>query len=50
VSSYSDCILKCVINSNNSPKTKDLTLKDVCVVEGFYINIISKIKLKKAGV
>jgi hypothetical protein len=39
-----------VINGNNSPKTKDLTLKEVRVVEGFYINIVSEIKLRKAEV
>jgi hypothetical protein len=39
-----------VINGNNSPKTKALTLKDVCVVEGFYINITPKIKLRKARI
>jgi hypothetical protein len=39
-----------VFNGNNSPKTKDLTLKDVRVIEGFHVNIVSKAKLRTAGV
>jgi hypothetical protein len=50
VSGYGDRILKCVINSDEGPKTKDLTLKNVRVVEGFHVNIVFKIKLRKAGV
>jgi hypothetical protein len=50
VSGYGDWILKCVINGDDSPKTKDLTLKDVRVVEGFHVNIVSEIKLRKAGI
>jgi hypothetical protein len=50
VSGYGNRILKCVFNGDDSPKTKDLTLKDVRVVEGFYVNIVSKFKLRKARV
>jgi hypothetical protein len=50
VNGYGDRILKCVINSDEGPKTKDLTLKDVRVVEGFHVNIVSEFKLRKAGI
>ena len=50
VSGYGDRILKCVFNGDDGPKTNDLTLKDVRVVEGFHVNIISEFKLRKAGV
>jgi hypothetical protein len=50
VSGYGDRILKCVFNGDDGPKTKDLTLKDVRVVEGFHVNIVSEAKLRTAGV
>jgi len=38
-------ILRGILNRANSNSKKDLILKNIIVVKGFYINIISKAKL-----
>jgi hypothetical protein len=47
---YSKRVIKKVLNSVISPNSEDLTLLDVVVVKGFYINIISEARLNKVGV
>jgi hypothetical protein len=39
---YSKKIIKKVLNSVASPNSEDLTLSDVIIVKGFYINIVSE--------
>jgi hypothetical protein len=43
-------ILKRFLNRINGPKTEDLVLKDITVIKGFYINIISKKLLRNKGI
>ena len=43
-------VIKKVLNSIAGLNSKDLTLSDIIVVKGFYINIVSKARLNKAGV
>ena len=43
-------VIKKVLNSVASPNLEDLTLSDIIIVKGFYINIISKARLNKAKV
>jgi hypothetical protein len=47
---YSKKVIKKVLNSATSLNLKDLTLSDIIVVKGFYINIISEARLNKARV
>jgi hypothetical protein len=47
---YSKKVIKKVLNSVASLNLKDLTLLDIIVVKGFYINIVSKARLNKAKV
>ncbi|KAI9052098.1 hypothetical protein LZ554_004351 [Drepanopeziza brunnea f. sp. 'monogermtubi'] len=42
-------VFKGALNGPNRPGTKDLTLKNVAIVKGFNINIISKALLSKAA-
>lgn len=42
--------MKNILSSANGPKTKDLTLTDVALIEGFHVNIISEARLAKAGI
>jgi hypothetical protein len=41
-------VLKGIFNRKKGPHTEDLTLIDVRVVEGFYVNIMSSYKLSGA--
>jgi hypothetical protein len=43
-------VLRGILNRASGDSKRDLILKNVAVVEGFYINIISKAKLLLAGV
>jgi hypothetical protein len=43
-------VIKKVLNNIASPNSEDLTLLDVIIVKGFYINIISEARLNKARV
>ena len=43
-------VIKKVLNSVASPNSEDLTLLDIIIVKGFYINIVSKARLNKAKV
>jgi hypothetical protein len=43
-------VIKKVLNSVASPNSEDLTLSDVIVVKGFYVNIISEARLNKVRV
>ena len=43
-------VIKKIINSVNRPVTEDLMLKDIVVVDSFYINIIVEGILYKAGI
>ena len=47
---YNKKIIKKVLNSIISLNLKDLTLSDIIVIKGFYINIISEARLNKARV
>jgi hypothetical protein len=47
---YSKRIIKKVLNSVASLNSEDLTLLDIIVIKGFYINIISEARLNKARV
>jgi hypothetical protein len=47
---HSKRVIKKVLNSVASLNSEDLTLLDVIVVKGFYINIISEARLNKARV
>jgi hypothetical protein len=47
---YSKRIIKKVLNSVASLNSEDLTLLDIIVIKGFYINIISEAQLNKARV
>jgi hypothetical protein len=48
--SHGTQVIKNVFNNINSPATKDLVLKQVAVIKGFYINIVSKARLRDIGV
>jgi hypothetical protein len=48
--SHSTQVIKNVFNNINSPATEDLILKQITVIKGFYINIISKAYLRNIGV
>jgi hypothetical protein len=39
---YNKRVIKKVLNSVISPNSEDLTLSDIIIIKGFYINIISK--------
>jgi hypothetical protein len=41
------CIIRNIINGDQGPRTQDLILYNVVVVEGFYVNIVSKARLAK---
>ena len=43
-------ILRGILNRANSNNKRDLILKNIVIVKGFYINIISKAKLLLVGV
>jgi hypothetical protein len=43
-------VIKKVLNSVASLNLEDLTLLDIIVIKGFYINIISEARLNKARV
>ena len=43
-------IFKNVLNGVSGPNTEDLTLYNICIVEGFHVNIISEARLREAGV
>jgi hypothetical protein len=47
---YSKRVIKKVLNSVASLNSEDLTLSDIIIVKGFYINIIFKARLNKARV
>jgi hypothetical protein len=47
---YSKRVIKKVLNSVASLNSEDLTLSDVVIIKGFYINIVSKAWLNKAKV
>jgi hypothetical protein len=47
---YSKRLIKKVLNSITSPNLKDLTLSNIIIIKGFYINIISEARLNKARV
>jgi hypothetical protein len=47
---YSKRVIKKVLNSVASLNSEDLTLSDIIIIKGFYINIISKARLNKARV
>jgi hypothetical protein len=42
-------LIKGILNRLNSPKTVDLKLLNVAVVEGFYANIVSEALLREKG-
>jgi hypothetical protein len=42
-------LIKGILNRLNSPKTVNLKLLNIVVVEGFYINIVSEALLRKKG-
>lgn len=45
-----DRLIKSILHGSRGSKTEDLLLKDVKVVEGFHVNIVSEARLKKAGI
>ena len=47
---YSKRVIKKVLNSVASLNSEDLTLSDIIIVKGFYINIIFKARLNKVRV
>ena len=47
---YSKRVIKKILNSVASPNSEDLTLSNIIIVKGFYINIISEARLNKARV
>jgi hypothetical protein len=47
---YRTYILRRILNKANNNNKRDLILKNIIIVKGFYINIISKAKLLLAGV
>jgi transposase InsO family protein len=50
VSGYGDRLLKGILNGTKGPRTEDLLLNNVKVVEGFHVNIVSEARLKKVGI
>jgi hypothetical protein len=40
-------MIRNIVNSDQGPRTQDLILYDIVVVEGFYVNIVSKARLAK---
>jgi hypothetical protein len=47
---YNKRVIKKVLNSVASLNSEDLTLLDIIIIKGFYINIISEARLNKARV
>jgi hypothetical protein len=47
---YSKRVIKKVLNNIISLNSEDLTLSDIIIIKGFYINIISEARLNKARV
>jgi hypothetical protein len=47
---YSKRVIKKALNSVASLNSEDLTLSDVIIVKGFYINIVFKARLNKVKV
>jgi hypothetical protein len=47
---YNKRVIKKVLNSIASSNLEDLTLLDIIIIKGFYINIISKARLNKVKV
>jgi hypothetical protein len=47
---YSKRVIKKVLNSVTSLNLKDLTLLNIIIIKGFYINIISEARLNKVRV
>ena len=47
---YSKRVIKKALNSIASLNSEDLTLLDIVIIKGFYINIISEARLNKARV
>jgi hypothetical protein len=43
-------VIRRSLTGKQGPKTKDLVLENVVLVEGFYINIISKPLARKKGI
>jgi hypothetical protein len=39
------CMIRNIVNSDQGPRTQDLILHDIVVVEGFYMNIVSEARL-----
>jgi hypothetical protein len=44
------CVFRGILNEASNNSKRDLILKNIAVVKGFYTNIISKAKLLLAGV
>ena len=47
---YGKRVIKKALNSVASLNAEDLTLSDIIIIKGFYINIISEARLNKARV
>jgi hypothetical protein len=43
-------VISNILNGAEGPKTENLVLHDVAVVEGFHVNIVSEARLRKAGI
>jgi hypothetical protein len=48
--SHGTQVIKNIFNNINSPATEDLILKQIAIIKGFYINIVSKACLRDIGV
>ncbi len=47
---YSTCIIKRVLHRVSGPNTIDLILKEVAIVKGFHVNIVSEACLLESGI
>jgi hypothetical protein len=43
-------VLKGLLNRARDKGTEDLTLTDIAIIKGFYVNIVSKAQLLQLGV
>jgi hypothetical protein len=43
-------VLKNILDRVKGPRTKDLVLKDVAIVEGFHVNIVLEARIRAIGV
>ena len=43
-------VLKNILDRVKGPRTKDLVLKDVVIVEGFHVNIVLEARIRTIGV